>query len=163
MVDFCSFVKWSVFIWWSENQTEKSLIMVQNVWYSNCLGVALPFQLHLQILTMSTMTNINHVDRDKFWYSDSYCMVNIKVEQTNPTSNNLAICFIYFSTLYAGSTTVNLCKISIMQNAHRKFLQIKPTYTNLEKTLNLGLKENELVHMAKSRRPNKYKTERPNF
>ena len=73
-------------------------------------------------------------------------MVNIKVEQPSPTSNNLAICFIYFSTLHAGSTTVNLCKISIMPNAHRKFLQIKLSYTNLEETLNFGLNQNVLVH-----------------
>ena len=34
MVDLCPVAKWSVFKWWSENRTEKSLFMVQNVQYS---------------------------------------------------------------------------------------------------------------------------------
>ena len=33
MVDLRPVVRWSVFKWWSENQTAKSLFMVQNVWY----------------------------------------------------------------------------------------------------------------------------------
>ena len=93
---------------------------------------------NFQLIISKTILHLNFVMPD---YILKRKLCKIPQGRTSPTSNNLAICFLYFSTLHASSTTVILCKIRIMQNAQRKFLQTKPPYTNLEKT-NWGLCEN---------------------
>ena len=62
MVDLCLVVS-LVFKWWSENQTSKSLFMVQNVWYLNGLPshVTLPFEYRKPILSSIQVFSIQRL------------------------------------------------------------------------------------------------------
>ena len=75
MVDLCPVIKWSnIFKWWSENQTEKSLFRVQNVWYSTGLPshVTLPFEYLTPILSSIQVFGIQMVPELKIGVRSTY-------------------------------------------------------------------------------------------